>query len=74
MSVSCVPSDVAKAAKCFCLSPAEKDAVDTYLLAVIAGGSTDPKTLASASKAFQGIPEGTIKAVQVYLLCHIVNK
>lgn len=48
--------------------------IDTYLLAVIAGGSTDPETLALAAKNYQGIPPGMLRRIQAYLLCQIVNK
>lgn len=51
---SCVPSDTAQAIK-------------TYLLAVIAGGSLDPKTLLAQSSGFFAIPSGVIPAVQATL-------
>lgn len=75
MPVSCAPADLAAAAKCFqCLPSEQKQWIDTYLLAVIAGGSTDPNTLAIAAKGFQGIPPGMLRRIQAYLLCQIVNK
>ena len=75
MPVTCTPAALAAAAKCFqCLPSEQKQWIDTYLLAVIAGGSTDPNTLAKAAKGFQGIPDGLIPKVQAYLLCQIVNK
>jgi hypothetical protein len=48
-------------------------AIQTYLLAVIAGGSTDPGVLAAQAKAFQGL-NGRQLEVQSFLLCQIVNK
>ncbi len=75
MAISCTPADLAAAAKCFqCLPSEQKQWIDTYLLAVIAGGSTDPNTLANAAKCFQCIPEGALPRVMAYLLCQIVNK
>lgn len=71
---TCTPAALADAAKTFQgLSPGQKQAIDTYLLAVIAGGSTDPNTLALAAKDFQGIPPGMLKRVQAYLLCQIAS-
>lgn len=46
-------------------------AVQTYLLAVIAGASTDPKTLQQQAKAFQGLSYERLLEVQAYLLCQI---
>ena len=74
MAISCTPSDLAVAAKCFCLPSGTQQAINTYLLAVIAGGSTDPATLAIAAKNFQGIPPQILIQIQAYLLCQIVNK
>ena len=75
MPISCVPEDLANAAKCFqCLPTEQKQWIDTYLLAVIAGGSTNPEALALAAAKFQGIPPGMLRRIQAYLLCQIVNK
>lgn len=77
MAVNCDPSSLANAAKCFdsCIPPGEQLAVQTYLLAVIAGGSLDPSVLANAAKCFDTcIPQGEQLAVQNYLLCQIANK
>lgn len=75
MAVSCTPEDLAAAAKCYtnCLSTETMLAVQTYLLAVIAGGSTDPAVLVQEAKAFQAL-RGRQLEVQSYLLCQIVNK
>jgi hypothetical protein len=75
MAISCTPADLAEAAKCFqCLPSEQKQWIDTYLLAVIAGGSTDPNTLALAAKDYQGVSSELLQRIQVYLLCQIVNK
>jgi hypothetical protein len=74
MPISCTPEDLAAAAKCFsCLDTQSMLAIQTYLLAVIAGGSTDPGVLAAQAKAFQGL-NGRQLEVQSFLLCQIVNK
>lgn len=73
-TISCTPADLAAAAKCFqCLPSEQKQWIDTYLLAVIAKGSTDPNTLALAAKCFQCIPPGMLRRVQAYLLCQIAS-
>jgi hypothetical protein len=73
-TVNCDPEALAAAAKCFeCLGAERLAAIDTYLLAVIAGGSLDPETLAAQAKAFQAL-QGRQLQVQNYLLCQIVNK
>jgi hypothetical protein len=48
--------------------------VELYLLAVIAGGSTDPATIVNAAKCFTCIPRSMRDAVEEYLLCQIVNR
>lgn len=74
MAISCTPADLAAAAKCFqCLPSEQKQWIDTYLLAVIAKGSTDPNTLALAAKCFQCIPSGMLRRIQAYLLCQIAS-
>jgi len=75
MAVTCTAAALAEAAKCFqCLQPEQKQWIDTYLLAVIAGGSTNPNTLALAAKDFKGVSDGMTLKMQAYLLCQIVNK
>lgn len=72
MAVSCDPADLAEAAKCFtCFSPEMREAVRTYLLAVIAGVPLDPVALADAAKCWTCIRDQ--KALQNYLLCQILN-
>lgn len=76
MPVDCDASSLANAARCFndCIPKGEQLAVQTYLLAVIAGGSMDPSTLANNARCFfDCIPKGQQLAVQNYLLCQIVN-
>lgn len=70
----CTPNVLLENAKCFkkCLNHDDREAVNTYLLAVIAGGSTDPQVLLQQARCFTGcltIPQ--LKAIQVYLLCQI---
>lgn len=63
-----------EAAKCFfCLEHGELDYVKTYLLAQIAGGSTDPETLLEESKCFACLAPGQLRQIQVYLLWQIAN-
>lgn len=70
MAISCTAEDLAEAAKCYaCLTPKQKEAIKTYLLAVIAGGSTDPATLMEEAKCFLCLTEHQLKAIQVYLTC-----
>lgn len=74
-SISCDPNTLAQSSKCMaCLSPATHMEVQTYLLALIAGGSTDPNTLAQQAKAFQALNPSTLQEIQAMLLCAIVNK
>lgn len=47
--------------------------VQTYLLAVLAGGSTDPNVLAEQAKCFKCLSTTTLLEIQVYLLCQLVN-
>lgn len=77
MPVSCATNDLIAGAKCFdqCIPPGMQAAVQTYLLAVIAGGTMDPRELAHAARCFEScIPRGEQLAVQNFLLCQIVNK
>jgi len=74
MAVSCDTTDLAAAAKCYsCLTPDQKEAIKTYLLAVIAGGSTDPSELMASAKCFQCLTPKQHKAIQTYLACQIAN-
>jgi hypothetical protein len=74
MAVSCEPGDLASAAACFThMTPPQRDAMKTYLLAVIAGGSLDPATLMASATCFMGLTPPSQKALQNYLLCQILN-
>lgn len=75
MAETCLPKDLVAESVCFeCLSSKEQLTVQTYLLAVIAGGSTNPKTLLSSANYLMELSEKELLAVQAYLLCQIVNK
>jgi hypothetical protein len=64
-----------QAATCMeCIPPGLQLAVQTYLLAQIAGGPTDAPTLIAQAYQFQNIPPNTLLEIQAYLLCQIVNK
>lgn len=75
-SISCDPQDLATAASCFdCIPRGQREAVKTYLLAQIYGGTMDPNVLSQlASDAGFRSLDGQQQAVQNYLLCQIVNK
>jgi hypothetical protein len=72
---SCAPNDLAAAVACFCLSDKQQLAVQTYLLATIAGGSMSPSVLNAAAVAagFGNLPEKQSLQIQAYLLCAILN-
>lgn len=73
MPISCDAQSLADAAKCYdCLPVGIQLSIQTYLLAVIAGGSLDPQTLANQARCFRCL-EGMHAEVQAYLLCNIVN-
>lgn len=72
MPVSCDPNSLVAASKCFqCLDAKELAMVQTYLLAVRAGGSTDPEVLLGQATQFQALSEKQLAMVQAYLLCKI---
>lgn len=59
-------------AKCFvCLDDHQLLAVTTYLMAVKAGGSTDPGTLLDSAKCFLCLTDQQLLAIQARLLCSI---
>lgn len=74
MAISCDPNDLASAsagfAKCSDRGLME---IQTYLLAVKAGGSTDPTVLQLAAKDFAKCSEKELLEIQASLLCAIVN-
>lgn len=53
-------------------SRAEHLAVQTYLISVAAGGSTDPQVLLTAAKDFLKLDQVSQLAIQNYLLCSLV--
>lgn len=63
-------------AGCFACAMTEeqRSAVQTYLLAVIAGGSLDPETLLASAKCFVPMTNAQRESIQAFLLCAIVNK
>lgn len=76
MAVSTDPNDLMQAAACFdkCIPPGMQRSVQTYLLAVIAGGSLDPNTLMQQADCFDKcIPKGMLEPIMAMLICNIVN-
>lgn len=78
MPISCVPADLAAAAKCFDgLDAIQRESIKLYELAQIAGlGSLTPAQLAANAKCFSGLASDHVmaKATEIYLLCQAVNK
>ncbi len=76
MAVDCSTDSLVDGAKCFleCIPPGGQLAVQTYLLALLAGGSMDPTVLMNNARCFEAcIPPGNQLAVQNYLLCQIAS-
>lgn len=72
MAISCVPNDLATAAKCFCFDKKMAEAIELYLLARLAGGSMDPNVLAreAAAAGFTGVTDKQQQVgMKLYLLC-----
>lgn len=61
------------AAKCYCFTPQQADAVIIYLLAQIAGNTSTPAQLAEAAKCYCFGNTPSRDAVMLYLLCAIAN-
>lgn len=76
-TIDCSPAAVAEAAKCFCIyDDQQQAAVELYLLARLAGGSMDPKTLMAeaAAAGFMGIQDKQMQeGLKILLLCNAVN-
>jgi len=71
--MDCDVQSLSTAAKCFeCLSQGQKEAINTYLLAVRAGGSTDPNVLLEQAKCFTCLNVLELKQIQAYLLCSLL--
>lgn len=74
MATECTPAVLVAGAKCFaCLTSKQRDLIKTYLLAVIAGGSTDPETLLAQAKCFDCLTRKQLRMVQAYLMCQVVE-
>ncbi len=74
MPIVCEPTDLMDLSRCFlCLNESQREAVKTYLLAVIAGGSTDPGTLMEEAKCFTCLTPKQLELLQPYLMCLISN-
>ncbi len=70
----CDPSTLVSDARCLsCLSPIQNLEVQTYLLATLAGVSTDPNELIRLSSAFRGTPVGALQWIKTYLLCQLMT-
>ena len=68
---SCDPAAITRAAACFdCIPKSQRDAVELYLLAVLAGGSMDPATLVRQAKCFSCVPREMVEPVKLLLLCN----
>lgn len=74
MAINCDPNALAQAAKCFpCLPDVTNFQAQTYLLAVLAGGSTDANTLAQQAKGLSGLSDATLGQIKALLLCRIAG-
>ena len=75
MPVTCQPQSLIDAAVCFdCIPIGMQMAVQTMLIAQIAGDTRTPQELADAAKCFFNcIPHGEQIAVQNYLLCQYLS-
>lgn len=74
--MACEPSTLANDARCFgCyLTPMQHVAAQTYLLAILAGGSTDPATLANEARCFScNMTPIQMQIVKTYLLCALAG-
>ena len=74
MPIACDSTSLLAASECLdqVIPAGRMPAVIVYLLATIAGVSTDPESLLAASKCIDKvIPAGAMPAVQTYLLCAI---
>lgn len=63
-------NELQESSKCFtCLKPGQRDYVETYLLAVAAGGSLDPNTLLAQAQelCFDCLTDGQRETVNTYL-------
>lgn len=74
MAISCDPSALANAARCFdnCIPLGMQPAVQAYIMAVILGKDGDIKSLLKEAKCYQCL-DGMQLAVQSYILCYILD-
>lgn len=73
MAISCVPKDLAEAAKCYCFNRQTADAVLIYLLQQIARDTSTPSELAVKAKCYCFSDAKSRDGVITYLLCQISN-
>lgn len=75
MAVSCEPSDLTTAAKCFsCMTQQQREAAKVYLLAVLAEVDPDPVAIMRGAACFMDIPVPQLIAMQNYLWCYKLNQ
>jgi hypothetical protein len=75
MPISCEPSALLDAAKCYeCIPVGAQPEVIIYLLNQILGTGLTPQQLMDGAKCYRCIPTGLQAEVQTFLLCAIVNK
>lgn len=71
---ACDTDNLANLSRCFsCLNPVQHMEVQTYLLAQLAGMSSDPSTLIQAAREFGSIPVPILQLIKTYLLCSLVS-
>lgn len=79
MTISCLPNDLAVAAKCFNggFGTTLLKAIRIRLLCGFLNGETmtcDPNTLAIAATCFaEGLSQGQLDAIETYLVCQVAN-
>jgi len=74
MAVSCDPQSLSTAAGPLMSVPTGMNAaLQTYLLAVMAGTSTDPLVLMPLASCFTCLSTQQLAAINTYLLCQIAN-
>ena len=74
MAISCDPNALAALATCMqCENPKTHLEIQTYILAVIAGLTTDADALALLAKDFQRLSPATLQQIMVYELCQIAT-
>lgn len=73
--MACDPTTMLDDAGCLagCIPPAKHPTIQTYLLALINGGSMDPAELLRSAVRFSGLPASAHAGLQAYLLCQILG-